>query len=163
MSAQGFVPYRQGDELVGLPPEEGRNLQLVVFGVARWSHSPLRIELPLSRAVALRGRRPLGVLRMHRRHALAGRLGRWALGLRLRFGRSVSLMGLVLAAEADGRQALEQRHALLVVTRLRIAAAGADLVLSRHRQLVDPGMRAGRTTDRSAWGGMKAPSVRGSS
>ena len=141
---------------VGLAAQESRNLQLVVFRVAwRRRHSALRVELALRRAIAL-GR-------------LGGRLAysawtgdicwRGASGWRCGAG---SGWRLVLAAEPDGGQALQQRHRLRVVRwagspRLARIWFCAGIGSSSIR-----GIRAGRIA-RSAWGGMKAPCAIGSS
>src|SRR3712207_2706935 len=116
--------------LAGLAPQEGGDLELVVFvGAGRNRRcTPLRIELPVGRAVGRMGPgRALGVFRVRRGNLLPGGLG----GGPLYRGRHFAT--LVPTSKPYRREALEQGDATSVRMRLGLRIPGSDLVLLRHR------------------------------
>ncbi len=143
---------------VRLPAQERRNVELVLFA------GVMHRALPAMLVEPLRGR-PLGIFGDRRfvtrfvtrflsrswRILGAARLGGPSAGQRAarsaagadRRGpraRRCFMLFLLAAAEADRGQALQQRpRPVLRMAILRqFAAPGADLVLRRHRQLIDP-------------------------
>src|SRR5829696_8339173 len=113
--------------------QESRDFELVVLESTLRRRAPLGVELALSRAIARTGRRRGRAPRRLRsiRRALGGDEARLGCLLDLRY-----LFGLVLAAaEADGSQALEERHLLAVEGLRRLRRR--DLRLSRGRKVFD--------------------------
>ena len=133
---------------VGLPAQESGNFQLLVLETSLLCRrAPVRVERPLRRAVALR-HRSSGVFRVNGRdgrtvRSFRGRSSRRSGGF-LDGGGRVSRW-LILASEANGRETLQQRHPLLIVTcsRIDLAPSRAELILRRHGEVLDP-RHAGR-------------------
>ena len=137
---------------IGLPTQESRNVELVLFGPVM--HRGLSSVL-----VQTLRRRPLGVFG----HRLLPQLRPWRRSPRKPFGarlrstrRSPYRLGqrrlLLVAAKADSRQPLQQRHPPLlgVLFRRQFSAQGANLVLGRDRKLIDP-RHAHRARRRPFW------------